>query len=161
MAGQLLQELLTISTIRRATAEDVDKIVPILRQADRDEIAAASGLDPHECLTRALNYGANVAYDDDGGPVCMFGIRNRNTSVGYVWLIGTDGIANNRVEFLRTSRGIISGWNLEFPVLWTLSDARNEVHHKWLRWLNFRSCGTVEGGPQQLPFIFFIRENHV
>lgn len=157
MAGDVLQELL-IADLHRATIDDVDVFVPKLRQADLDEIRAASKGDPCAALAYGVFRGASAAYDDNGEPVCIFGANLEPPSPGYVWMLGTDAITQNSVEFLRSSKGIVEGWAAEIGVLWTLSDGRNEVHHRWLRWLGFEHLGTVENA-DGLPFLYFHREN--
>jgi hypothetical protein len=60
--------------------------------------------------------------------------------------------------FLRASRQIVEEWQRDFPRLHNYTDARNTVHHRWLRWLGFTFTARHETfGPLGLPFYEFVR----
>ena len=75
-----------------------------------------------------------------------------------VWMVGTDKLAGNKRVFLRKCRAETE--KLPFARLQCWSDARNKLHHRWLRWSGFKYAGTVHGGPENRPFHHFIKVNN-
>jgi hypothetical protein len=56
----------------------------------------------------------------------------------------------------------VNGWQRRFPLLHNFTDARNVVHHRWLRWLGFNFIARHERyGAAGLPFLEFVRISNV
>lgn len=118
--------------------EDAERLGPNLRQADRDEVAAASGLEPTASLRRALEvcddpYTITTA----GRPIAMFGVTPMGGTVGAPWLLGSDGVLEHWREFVRRSGEEFARIRRPYTYLYNYCDARNELAMRWLRWLGF------------------------
>lgn len=147
---------------RLATMEDVDYLAPRLRQADLDEIQAASGRCPREVLLQGLEVSepAFVGADEWGTPIVMFGACTHEPGLAAVWLLSTDDLYNHRISFLRQSRKGMDAVNRKWPVLFNYCDARNVVHINWLRGLGFTFIARHEHyGVERRPFLEFVRVN--
>jgi hypothetical protein len=144
-----------------ATLDHVASLAPRIRQADLDEIWAASRATP----ARALEMGMLVSRDPKvaivGGRVeCMFGIADVAllTGKGAPWLLGTDEMVKHSVKFLRASREYLDSQLQFFSSLENYVDARNEAAVKWLGWLGFDIAPAAPFGPDKRPFHKFTME---
>lgn len=111
-----------------------------------------------------LRKPVNVALNDDGTPEVLFGADEvpHHPNVAVVWMVSTEAILSHPTEFLRQSRKWVDSWHERFDVLTNFVDARNTMHHKWLRWLGFSFIRKVEAlGPYSLPFYEFAKIKHV
>ncbi len=130
-----------------ARAAHILTIARRMRQADRDEVFAASGYTPAEALIYSLRR-SSIAYTAliDGKPEVMFGAADLNilAGIGVPWLLGTDAIDKHYVAFLRRSvwwRGQLSK---RYPVMRNFVDDRNRAAKRWLRWLGFTLSDPVD-----------------
>jgi len=144
---------------------DPVKLWKHLRKADVDEITAASGMHPLDALMMGYEE-SDECYTiwADGERLGMFGVAQEtiNPSIGRVWLLGTDGILKHKFDFLRKSLLWREELHHRFPVLYNNIDARNEVHIKWLQWLDFSFISTMENyGYEGRPFYQFVRLHNV
>jgi hypothetical protein len=139
---------------------DVIEIVPLLRLADVAEISANSGVSPTEALTVGLELGAYTGRFDNGDIGCMLGAHEVPDYGTYVWLLGTNAIRANTREFLRDAADFLEYLEPPSGVLWTLSDARNTLHHRWLEWSGFSEVHRTIYGVEEREFIYFKRETY-
>jgi hypothetical protein len=148
---------------RLSRPEDVTYLAPRLRDADRQELLAAGASSPEQSLQEGLKLSKSCVsiVDDQDNAVAMFGVcPSPDEGVGFIWLLGSDDIKQNKTRFLRRSKQWIETFHQEFPVLTNFVDQRNEVHLLWLRWLGFKFLRTVNApGPGNLPFYEFARIN--
>lgn len=133
--------------------EDAIALASNLRQADQDEIAAASGLSP----LMALQQGLEVTDDPytvtrAGQPLAIFGVAPMGGTVGAPWMLASDGIRAHYREFLRRSREEFERIREPYTYLFNYSDARNTLANDWLRWLGFTFIRVEPYGVAQLPF---------
>ena len=139
-------------------------LAPALREADKQEIYATSGKSGLEGLR--LSYDASpVRYSIMEGeePVAMFGVCPDSDNSGVVWLLASDALKHRSTQFLRESKKYIDTLHEEAnaDLLWNLTDKRNVVHHKWLRWCGFSFIREVQWGPFGMPFYEFGRYRNV
>lgn len=133
-----------------------------LRDADRAEIQAASGQRPLDVLLSGFSISepCRTIVAPDGEPLSMFGvvpIADRK-GVGAVWLLASPRLVEFSRSFLRQSRAVVAELHRNYPVLFNYTDARNTVHHKWLRWCGFKFIKTHDHfGVERRPFIEFYR----
>lgn len=134
---------------------------PRLREADKIECDAALGVPPLVALSAAVQSGhrAWTFCPDSGEPVGMFGVTASPVpQVGIVWMCSTPAIHTHAFEFLIGAPPIVDAMNEEFPVLTNLVDARNTLHHKWLRRMGFSFLRKLEKwGARSVPFYEFAR----
>lgn len=111
-----------------------------MRQADRDEVFAASGRSPADALIFSLRKSSHAwTAMIDGVPEVMFGVGDLNVlaGVGAPWLLGTDAVERHYVAFLRCSVGFRDQLLQRYSTLRNFVDVRNRASIRWLRWLGF------------------------
>ena len=112
-----------------------------LRQQDKDEVRASSGLDSEGALALSLEAQSECYVMVHEGEV--FGVIGLSITevtgepVGVPWLLATDEIINHQFSLCRKARETIGRWYAELGVLANLVDSRNSVAIKWLKWLGF------------------------
>lgn len=116
------------------------RLAPKVRQADRDEILAASGSLPLRALVEGIK-SSREAYTVlfHGEPCFIFGVVDLGAT-GAVWALGSDEVALFKRTFLRESRAWLEKLGEGFEYVGNLIDARNTVHIRWLEWLGFTFC---------------------
>lgn len=123
-----------------ARPSHVRRIAAVMRQADRDEVEAATGKDVLPVLAASFRRSSicMVALVD-GKPEVMFGAGDLSilTGLGAPWLLGSDAIERHRREFLRMSVYWRSQLLERYSTLRNMVDCRNTVAIRWLRWLGF------------------------
>lgn len=148
-----------------ATPEHVGAIAANARQADIDELHAATNETPETCLLRGLRVSAQPRTGIvDGEVVCMFGVTPVSIlgGVGTPWMVGTRAMERLTVQkaLLRESRAAFAAMRDQFPTaLYNLVDARNGAAIRWLRWLGFEFGPVYPMGADQLPFHLFYWRN--
>lgn len=132
-----------------------------LRAADREEVAAASGMDPRLAIEIAIERSAAAWVGlVDGVPACVFGVGGPSLmgDIGVPWLLGTDEIVRHQRAFLRRNKPYVAKMLKLFPNLINMVDARNGVAINWLRWLGFTIHDAAPYGLAGLPFHPFSME---
>lgn len=129
-----------------ARAAHIRTIARRMRQADRDEVAAASGRSPAEALALSLRKSTaawTVLFD--GRPEAMFGVGDLNilAGIGAPWMLGTDAVERNYVPFLRASVDWRDQLLRRYSTLRNFVDERNAVSVRWLGWLGFKFSDPV------------------
>lgn len=124
--------------VRQSTLEDVFKLAPVMRQADKEEIWASH----HICPFCALVYGFYTSEPCfslmlDNEPVAMFG-ASKAGDYGAVWLLGSDKIRKIGKFFVQHSVIYIELMLQKYNRLANLVDARNKQSLKWLQ-----MCGAM------------------
>jgi len=132
-----------------ACAAHIRTIARRMRQADRDEIAAASGRSPAAALAFSLRKSSQAwTAVIDGRPEVMFGVADLNilAGIGAPWLLGTDSVERNYRQFVRRSVSWRDQLLGRYPVLRNFVDDRNKVSIRWLRWLGFKFSDPIMFG---------------
>ena len=148
--------------IRPAVPEDMPLILERLRTADRDEIRAYTGTEA-EFVAPALFEVSDRIWTlatADGEPGAMLGTQPvfGEPMFGWVWMIATDALAANSIEFLRKARGQLPTIHGPYCVLTNHVDARNTLHIRWLKWMGFTFLRRIERhGAESRPFYEFVR----
>ncbi|HEX6215292.1 MAG TPA: hypothetical protein VFZ38_10760 [Vicinamibacterales bacterium] len=123
-----------------ARPEDIDAIVADARQADIDEVMAASGRGLADVMAEGLER-SRVAWTGFAKqvPICMFGVAPAAEldGVGVPWMIGTNAVEAHASVFLRRSRDVLDQMRELFPVLINYVGAENATAVRWLRWMGF------------------------
>ena len=160
MPGEKSNEERSGLRVRSARSADVSRLAPKLRQADREEIRAATGEAPGEVLERGF-YCSDPCYSIVDGcdePLALFGVVPKDGGAGIVWLLGSDELLAYPVAFSRLSRSWIDRLHERYSVLWNRVDARNQVHVRWLQWCGFTIHRTIAAfGVECRPFHEFSR----
>jgi hypothetical protein len=145
--------------VRPSESSDVDWLAPRLRRADLNEIAAYTGTTAKDALIHGYEHSIKCFTGVcDDKPFIMFGASPVQEDVGSVWLLGTDDLLKARIPFLRQSKHWVNVLHEDFPLLFNYVDARNSVHIRWLKWLDFKFINLHGSfGVGQLPFYEFVR----
>lgn len=146
------------------SAEDVPAILPLVRQADIDEITEALGIPMEEALLDAVTDSLNAKkIVVNGQVVAVFGdaIHNILGSIGIPWLISTVHVERNALAFLKVCKPEVQGMLTRHHHLINYVDARNTAAIRWLKWLGFEFGPATPYGPKGFPFYPFTlnREN--
>jgi len=147
--------------VRSATLADVEFVAANLREADREEVLAAVGIDPTIALPAYIHegrevYAAGLQLDDRAevlfGLDPIFGMDR----AAVIWLLSTDRIYEHPVEFVIQSGRIFEVCHQHFDLLTNFIDARNTRHIRWLKRLGFHMIRKVDKyGYAGIPFIEF------
>lgn len=152
-------------TVRKTIVPDIPPIANEMRPEDREEVKAGSGDTPHKALMKGYLQSTEcfTLVAPDGPLLGMFGyVKSKTEPCAAVWMLGTTKLFDYRWAFLRQSRHWVDYMQAQTPLLFNCVDQRNEVHINWLRWLGFKFVRIIpEYGIQKLPFIEFVRINHV
>jgi hypothetical protein len=146
------------------SAEDVPAILPLVRQADIDEITEALGIPMEEALIDAVTDSLNAKkIVVDGEVVAVFGDATYSIlgSVGVPWLISTVHVERHARAFLKVCKPEVQGMLTRHSHLLNYVDARNTAAIRWLKWLGFTFAPAIPYGPKGFPFHPFTlnREN--
>ena len=142
------------AVVRDAEKGDGYELGPNLRQADKDEIFASTGVeDPAQALEAGLWHSDTcwtVTLDEE--PIAIFGLIVGEDSTANVWMLGSDKIEEISWQFLRESKSWLKRVGKNFAMLWAVADSRNIKHTDWYTWLGFKIATTKPYGPQGIPF---------
>lgn len=64
-----------------------------------------------------------------------------NDKSAVVWMLGSAGLKKISMSFLKGCKGEVDEMNRVYPHLFNIIDSRNELHLKWLSWLDFKIIG--------------------
>lgn len=137
------------------TTRDVASVALLMREADRDEIAAASGIPPLMAVRGSV--AASIeAYAGrlDNRTMFVCGIAPASFLAGHVrpWLLATYEAPKYAVLFMRQQRRIVGDWQKRYRLLENYVDARNAASIKWLKLLGFQFEPAQPFGIEQRPF---------
>ena len=151
------------SHFRLTTLEDIKYLAPRLRQEDKQEILAGSGLLPYEALHIGFKNAVIVftIFNPKNKPVGIFGVDDLGNGIGAIWLLATKDLAKIQIAFLKECREVIKFLNTKYKILWNFVDCRNQLHIKWLKWCGFKFIRRLNRGVLQKPFYEIIRINNV
>jgi len=148
-----------LELIRKATVEDGRDIASRIRQADRREALAYTGVPPSILLPYAAKEpNTLVGLGPTGRPEVIFGVDPvPGTPMGMIWLMATKELEEDKVlqmTFLRSCKTQLNRFLEEYPVLGNYLDERNKLHLKWVRWLGFSILKRIPNwGVEGRPFL--------
>lgn len=139
-------------------------IAPRLREADLNEIQAATGKPPEAALLSSIAASSvATAIIIDGVPEGLFGVVEINPLVGVVWAVGTDGMVRLHRRFYTEGKSWLAELHVRWPVLINYIDTRNTVHLRWLKRMGAEFLSIEpQYGYERRPFVLFrhVRTNH-
>ena len=145
---------------RESVLEDALTLAPRLREEDKQEIKAASGLDPLPGLLFCLSESKPclTMVGDEEEPFGMFGLTPDSDGISAsVWMLASGDLLKYRTTFLREALRWVKEANTTHQVLYNYVDERNQLHIKWLDWMGFVFINRLPVGPEKLPFLEFVR----
>lgn len=143
------------AVITEATLEDLEELAPILRQADREEIEAATGKDVLDVLKSSLEFSTLAwAGRVNGELLCVFGVGSPSlaSGIGIPWLLGSKAIDKYSRTFMRQTTPYMKRMKKLCPLMVNFVDARNTKSIEWLKRLGFTILDAEPWGVSGLPF---------
>jgi hypothetical protein len=139
------------------TREHVEELIGTMREADREEIWAASHRTPKQALESVFQMRGTKTGLANEEVVCIFGVVELSLlgSRGSPWLLGADAITKYARPFLRRNKAYLEEMKKRFIFMENWVDARNTEAIRWLEWLGFEIEEARPYGLDQLPFHHF------
>jgi len=141
---------MSVVKLVRPTDDLLIEIARNMREADRIEVKASSGLSPYESLKHSCeksNFNVVVIVDDTPIAVLGLAVISALTGLGTPWLLSSEEALKHKREFFKLSPPIIQEMLNICPKLYNYVHAENKVSIKWLKWLGFTvERNTVEYG---------------
>lgn len=152
--------------VRKASMEDVEYLAPRLKEADRREIVAATGLPVKQILELGLMMSDEcfVMVSKDDIPGGIFGVHGlpEDQTIGVPWMVTSDLLRTEGIQFLRECSTWIERLQGNYQMLLNYVDKRHTVAIRWLKWCGFRFTREItEFGYAKIPFIEFVRYRNV
>lgn len=129
-----------------------------LRQADKDEILAATGHGPAQGILYSINVSERVwvvIHDDEIEGV--FGVA-RSESWGIPWFLATDKFNEFRLTFAKESKRFVKSLLEDYRALQNFVDSRHVASIRWLEWLGFAvhtARNSIRLHDPEVPFYLF------
>ena len=144
-----------------AKIEHAYQLAPHMKQADREEVKASSGLEPLDVLLKSLELSekayAILAMDE---VIALGGLVPLNKEVGIPWALTSDKIALYPKQFCKITKKLLKGFHKSYPLLTNFCDARNHTTIRWLKWCGFQVVRTIpEFGIAKKPFVQFVLQS--
>lgn len=146
---------MAVAEVLPVTADDVATILPIVRQADIEEITEALGIPMGRALLDAVTGSLNAKkIVVDGLVVAVFGDAPYSIlgSIGVPWLISTIHVERHARAFLKVCKPEVQGMLTRHRHLMNYVDARNTAAIRWLKWLGFTFAPAAPYGARRFPF---------
>lgn len=146
---------------RPSCLEDINRLAPDVRQADRDEIMASHGLEPLPAIAFCMGSSeeCNTMIDDNKDIIGIFGVANFK-NIGVPWMLSSERIYQKKIarQFLIQSKQWIDSTMLRYSVLTNYVSQENTKAIKWLKYLGFSFVRLDEQhGVGKKPFYEFIK----
>lgn len=141
--------------IREIEKGDIDLLMADMRQADRDEIAAATSIPLKKAVSDSVALSSySRAGWVNGRLACLWGVCpiSLATSNGAPWFLSTSVIEQHPMLFLRRCRPHVQEFRDRYRFMVNYVDARNRVAIHWLKWLGFDMEEPRPWGIKGLPF---------
>jgi hypothetical protein len=109
-----------------------------LRQADTEEIEAASGFSWKVALQLSVQYSQHcwvVIYNNKIEAV--FGVAEETPEIGVPWFVATNKFSQFSYRVARQSKEVIQQMLKLYPTLRNYVSAKNFESVRWLKWLGF------------------------
>jgi len=126
-----------------AKKEHITSLSPRIRDADKEEVRAFSGVDIGTALDVSMRY-SREAYTVlmDEVPEAMFGVFVTNSLCSYgdkgsPWLMASDKFSSASKYIARHSKEWVDRFLQSYAVLDGWVDNRNVVSRRWLKWCGF------------------------
>ncbi len=141
---------------QQASVVHIAPLVRMMRERDRQELAASSGLNYERTLMLSLSLSrhALAAFGRKGELLCLFGFVPITLmgSDAAPWLVGTTHLERYPKVLTRDARRFTERVQQEYPRLVNYVDARNDHSIRWLRALGFTLDKPEPFGLHKLPF---------
>lgn len=145
--------------IRPTTAQDVLLLADQMREADKKEVEALSGLDPLATLTLGLFHSSTciTGFGEEGELLGICGVVPVIPGwQGSVWMLTTDAIQKYAKTLVKEGRKWLDQQQAEYPVLTNVVTESNDVHVRLIKHMGFEFKEPIDNygaaGVRVLPF---------
>ena len=151
-----------VTHVRPSVLKDAAIVADNLRLEDAAECKAQAGSSPRESLLYCyfMSKPCMTLISRHGNPIAMWGTVQEGMA-GRIWLLGCQAMFDDLGDkhyFLRESKRQLAKLQEQFPILFNLVDARNEVHVRWIQWLGFTFIHKhPQWGPEGRLFYEFVK----
>ena len=138
-----------------ATWQLAQQLVPVMREADVQEVWAAGHFSPEEAVATSLEASPDPRVGlADGEVTCVFGVGEWSAIglLGVPWLLTAENMPRHARRLLIGSRAYMDEVRGRYTVLANHVDARNQKAVRWLQWLGFEIGPAEPFGLDKLPF---------
>jgi hypothetical protein len=128
-------------TIKDVEKGDIELLAQNMRQADRDEVIAATSRPLINVLRMSVDMSSVVKSGFINDELaCIWGVcpYSALSSKGVPWMLGTPLLEQYPMLFLRRSKPQLKIFTERYDYLENHVDARNFVAVHWLKWLGFK-----------------------
>lgn len=135
-----------------------------LRECDKLEIYASTGMDTASALAASVGMGNAFIAFIDGEFTALFGCPTTSSlpRTGRPWMVGSKVLDRNPTTVGVHNRLFVQQWQDQHDLLVNHVDARNKKAIAWLTWLGFTLEASRPHGPFNVPFHrFFWVSEHV
>ena len=137
--------------LSKCTLEAAYEVASNLLPEDRSEVVEGHGQNPTRDIPLLSQRGFCVSFVVPNGETAgVAGIID-----GQIWMLCTPAIHKYPLTFAREAKRFID--SRPEKLLYNVVDKRNVVHLKLLKFLGFKFIREIPFGPNQLPFIEFIK----
>lgn len=146
--------------VSRSTFADAHELDGLLRPEDRREVEEITGKPAIHNLLMGVVIGDPcwTLRDPDGGLLGILGVVPVGLRHGAIALSGTALLEQRRFNFLRGTLDVLAELEKTYDTLFNVCDARNTVHHRWLKWAGFNFIRKIDRfGAKGVPVIEFAR----
>lgn len=119
-------------TLKPITVSHLQNFLENVRPLDLKE-AEAEGAIFMETPLKELDCMCLV--DDNDNVYAIGDIEPQNDAVGYVWMLCTHRVEENKIAFLRASKGLLEASLQSYVVLANKAFLANKLHVDWLTWM--------------------------
>lgn len=104
---------------------------------------ASSGRPPAVSIRAGVEAGPSYVWTVGDVPCAVFGAVPIGANTASIWMVGTDALDSHKMFLLRHARPWVERLNARWHLLVNRADARNSLHHRFIRWTGFtffREC---------------------
>jgi len=138
--------------IRKATVKDAVEVATNLRPEDLSELEGM-GYTPFQVICGVLFCEDTFAFTNYEGKLAgVGGVIPDEEGNAYIWTLTTPAIYSMGVTFFRHTKRHFDEFTKPYKMVYAQCDARNKLHHRFLKHLGFKALRTVPTGPECLPY---------
>lgn len=148
--------------VRASHLGDPALLAPYLREADLDEIEAATHLSPFEALHSSyyMSKPCKTIIGDTGNVIGMYGVapmrHEGNAKLGIIWCLTSPELFTIKKQFLRHCRQEIEEVTEGYDKVLNFIYSKNTRHIRWVKAMGFTvEAETRPFGWQEKPFYYF------
>lgn len=148
--------------VARVTEEHIQYLAENLREGDRNEAEAATGKDPLEVVRDMVERSVEAAaLLIDGNLLTIFGHLPAASPLyerwGRLWNLTTHHVEKHPKAFHRFAKQVVESVGTRYDALVSHVDARYDTAVRWTARLGYEVEGIDLGGPENRPFLRFVR----